>query len=221
MKTNALTILSFTFMMATALLGGCVIEPSEEAEGSVADVVPSPGEPPIQSDSPPLLEASAQEPSFQSVRVDGILYPIQQFTENFDDQDLHWIVTHETLDQGIPTAFTSEEERNAALDLDEAKGAAREEQTADAAVSAYLYQHIKGRGRKLTITGNAYNLTEQKFNDKTSSVKTYRIIILYQHSRMRGCSLGIDPGLYVKDLRQIPFCGGGNWNDRTSSVRVL
>jgi len=220
MNTNALTVLPFTLMMATALLGGCANESLEEPEGPVAEVVPSSGESPIQSDSPPLEAASEQDLSFQSVRVDGILYPVQQISEHFGEQDLHWLVTQETLDQGIPTAFTSEEERNAAFGLDEAKGAASEEQTADAAVSAYLYQHIKGKGRRLTITGNAYNLTEQNFNDKTSSVRTYRNVILYQHAKMRGCSLGIEYGIYVRDLRGIPFCGGGNWNDRTSSVRA-
>lgn len=177
-----------------------------------------------------LAADSEQEasPSFESVQIDGVLYSRAQFAQRFGHRDMHWAVTQESLDQGIPMAFSTEEKRNAVLGLHEANDSMRGEPadmagtTTFATTFANLYEHTYGAGRILPISGNAYNLVEQSFNDKTSSVRTYgRAIIMYQHSYMAGCSFGIDWGLYVKNLTQWGFCGGGNWNDKVSSVRVL
>jgi len=153
------------------------------------------------------------------VQVDGVTYTHAQFTARFGTQQLHWVVTPTILAAGTPTAFTTEAKLNRAMG-----SPATERAVGIAATSAVLYQYANLGGRALTITGNAYNLTEQDFNDRTSSVTAYRTVTLYQHSQMRGCSFRIIPPsggyLIVWDLADWSYCDGGSWDNRTSSVRV-
>jgi hypothetical protein len=49
------------------------------------------------------------------VRVDGVLYSRAEYEEHFGHLDLHWVVNDAARARGILIAFTTEENRNAAL----------------------------------------------------------------------------------------------------------
>lgn len=183
----------------------------------------------MQSEVEAAEEAGGQldemPPEAESMLVDGVLYSHAQFTQRFEPQALHWVVTQESLDRGVPMAFSNEEARDKALGRSNADSSMAED-PADASASvtncAILNQHINYRGGAISICGNAPDLRRQGFNDKASSVRTHaRPIIMYEHINFRGCSFGVGWGLGLPDLRQWNRCGGGNWNDKVSSVRVL
>lgn len=156
-----------------------------------------------------------------SISVDQEVYTRAEFSTAFGDRELHWVLTEEVLDEGIPTAFTSEELRDAFVGREAALPA--EPAPGLAATYATLYRNTNRGGQVVNITGHAYNLGDQSFNDAASSVDTFsRDIVLYEHANHLGCSLFVQRQKYISSLGGHDFCGvfTGSWNDKTSSVAV-
>ena len=160
--------------------------------------------------------AESQDSDDQQVSVDGTLYPRSELHDRFGQQDLHWVITQDVLDSGVPTAFTSEDKRNGALGVHAVIAL-------DATITtlyAQLYEHNDRGGQTFDVTtgGDLGN-----FNDKASSVDTYtNDVVLYEHTGRKGCSLFVQRQKYISALTAHDFCGlfTGNWNDKTSSVGI-
>jgi hypothetical protein len=157
--------------------------------------------------------------SADAIRVDGVEYSRAEAAETFSNADLHWIVT----DDGIPTAFTTEDKRNLAVGI-------RADQVdrvggGDAKILeeyAALWVNADYSGERKPVTASISNLGN--FNDRVTSVKTYRRdIVLYQHAGHEGCSLFIQRQKSIEHLTDHDFCGvfTGTWNNQASSVSVV
>src|SRR5262245_57020805 len=71
---------------------------------------------PRETQPPQFNDESQQEqhaPDITSVSVDGVQYSVEDFTQLFLNQPLHWVVEPEAEAQGTLVAFTSEEKRDA------------------------------------------------------------------------------------------------------------
>jgi hypothetical protein len=160
--------------------------------------------------------AESPDTDDQQVSVDGALYSRSELHERFGQQDLHWVITQEVLDSGIPAAFTSEDKRNSALGVQAVVAL-------DATITtvyASLYEHNDRGGTTLDVTASG---DLGNFNDKTSSIDTYtNDVVLYEHTGRKGCSLFVQRQKYIAALTGHDFCGlfTGNWNDKTSSVGI-
>jgi hypothetical protein len=165
---------------------------------------------------------TGQDTDVVAVRVDGVLYSYEQFIQQFGTQDLHWVVDEH---EGILTAYTSEEKRDRAVGIRATDILSPDESTITLATTyAILYENIGYTGQEVHISGDAYNLAEQNFDNKASSVHVWaKPIILYQLPNMAGCDLYIQKYKDISDLRDHTLCGRwpSNWNDRASSVKVV
>ena len=170
----------------------------------------------------PACAGNGAESSSDLVRIDGIQYSRAQAAERFGNQDLHWIITQEVLDEGIPTAFTSEDKRNAAVGIRADQLQRGDDSPKLLERFATLYRNDDRGGGSKDITGSLNGLGD--FNDKASSVDTFgRDIVLYEHANHLGCSLFVQRQKYIAELDDHDFCGlfTGNWNDKASSVSVV
>jgi hypothetical protein len=166
--------------------------------------------------------ATQSTPTITTVRVDGVLYSRAQFTQRFGQQDLHWVLDTESEARGILIVYTTEARRNAALGLTETNF--QQPTTGVLTTYATLWRDRWKGGQAVAITGHAYDLRDQSFNDAASSVETLsKEIILYEHSNHGGCSLYIQSNKYISYLNYHTFCNSlfGTWNDKTSSVKVV
>jgi hypothetical protein len=172
------------------------------------------------------MTSSEQEPEIVSVSVDGYLYSLEEFEQQFGNQPLHWVADPDAEAEGVLIAFTTEENRDSALgirELGEDEDAAAESLgILNAAVNyPVLYQDINYRGQIVVVRQNIANLGS--FNDKASSVQAFHFgIILYEDVNYRGCSL------HVQQLKQILALAGHrrcnllrDWNDAASSVKLV
>jgi hypothetical protein len=179
----------------------------------------------------PLYASAAEEPAspqtrqVASVRVDGVVYPQEQFEQRFGTQALHWVSDPEAEAQGVLVAYTTEEKRDAALGLDKPEGQRFSAPPSAAAARAFpiVYKDARRRGQLIVVKGNKVSLGS--FNDKASSLQTFHYgLILYEHAGYRGCSIYFRPLTQVADLRLNRRCSINplsNWNDRASSIKLI
>jgi len=165
----------------------------------------------------------AATPAVVAVRVDGALYSRAQYAQRFGSQDLHWVVDEAARAQGILTAFTTEARRNTALGIREAYI----QPSGGPSISVHyatLWASASRGGSQVIITGNAYNLNDQGFDNVATSVETFsRGVVLYEYTYHQGCSLYVQSYKYISHLANHDFCGAftGDWNNKTSSVAAV
>jgi hypothetical protein len=169
-------------------------------------------------------------PEVVAVQVDGVLYSRAEYVENFGHLDLHWVADNEARAQGILIAYTTEENRDAALrsQQEEEFRSQQEEELQPAQVEeqqdvTYLVcRNSDGGGGCLRSDKTIENLAEHNFNNVISYVNTReRAIILYDGFNRGGCSLFVQRQKTI-DLDEHDFCGvlTGDWNDKTSSISI-
>lgn len=153
------------------------------------------------------------------VSLDGEPYSLGQVRSRFGQQDLHWVVTQDVLDTGVPTAFTSEAKRDAALGI-----RVNALVSADVSITvtyAVLYEHDNRGGQSLSVSGSLNSLGS--FNNKASSIDTFtNDVVLYRNTGRTGCSLFVQRQKFIEELNDHDFCGlfTGDWNDRAQSIGV-
>jgi hypothetical protein len=165
------------------------------------------------------LAAHQQNPEVVAVRVDGVLYPRAEYEEYFGHLDLHWVVNEAARARGILIAFTTEENRNAALRSQRNTSSQPEAVAQD--VSYQVCLSPNGTGGCKTFKKSVDNLVPHGYNDEITSVYTRdRAIILYEHVGRAGCTLYVQAHKEIDHLAGHDFCGAfeGDWNNKTSSI---
>jgi hypothetical protein len=165
----------------------------------------------------PVLAAEQKDPAVVAVQVDGVLYSRDEYAQLFGEMDLHWVVDEEARGRGILIAFTSEENRDAAIESQRAAGLRPRLEPLDPSYQVCLEK--EGTGGCRTYAWNVEFLGT--YNDRITSVYTRdKAITLYEHAVRRGCSLYVEPHQAIDNLSTFDFCGAftGSWNDKTSSI---
>jgi len=86
-----------------------------------------------------------------------------------------------------------------------------------------LYQDIRFGGRAVPIHGSMQELGVENFNDAASALCVpdgYRLV-LYEDNYFRGRKMSIDGPDMVLSLGDRQTQGGGNWNDKISSLKMV
>ena len=178
---------------------------------------------PRETQPPQFNDESQQEqhaPDITSVSVDGVQYSVEDFTQLFLNQPLHWVGEPEAEAQGALVAFTSEEKRDAAYGVQPRAG--EEAASAPEDILPRIYDGLGFRGRSWIVRRSIANLGT--FNGLTSSAFApgRRGLILYDNFNFRHCSFAVPGQSGVVNLGRYPlFCSvGGTWDNQTSSVRL-
>jgi hypothetical protein len=166
------------------------------------------------------LAAHRQNPEVVAVRVDGVLYSRAEYEEHFGHLDLHWVVNDAARARGILIAFTTLENRDAALGRQRDASSQPEDAIQQVDVSYQVCLGPNGTGGCQVFTDSVDTLGA--YDNAITSVYTRdRAITLYDLSHpRRGCTLYVQTHKAIGHLAGHDFCGlsTGDWNNKTSAI---
>jgi len=178
-----------------------------------------------QTPPPDAAAPAAQEqevPAITTVSVDGMEYSMMEYTLQFGDQPLHWVLDLDAEAQGMLIAFTTEDKRDAAYDI---QPLADEDAARDDPEDPFpsLYDGANFQGRSWVVRQEIHHLGP--FNDKTSSAHApgSRGVVLYENPGPQGgwgCTFTVPGFSGVVNFGRYSLCNRGNWDNKASAAKL-